>query len=207
MGDEPTTGDGAATRDDAWFEALFRQHGNRLLAYARRRCPDDADDVVAEVFATAWRHRATVPEDALPWLYRTAAHHVLHAHRGRTRRSALVLRSASVDEPDRSPVDLGERVAGRVDAATAVARVMAVLPPRDAEVLRLWAWEQLSTDEIAYVLVLSPAAVRVRLHRARRRAEALLRGALPDPDPDPDPRRDPAAVPTLVHTPEMEELR
>ena len=61
-----------------------------------------------------------------------------------------------------------------VDHATAIARVLAALPPRDAEVLRLWAWEQLDSDEIAYVLGTSSTAARVRLHRAKRRAEALL---------------------------------
>jgi RNA polymerase sigma-70 factor (ECF subfamily) len=40
-----------------------------VLAYAVRRVPrDEADDVVAEVFAAAWRHRASVPDPALPWL-------------------------------------------------------------------------------------------------------------------------------------------
>lgn len=163
-----------SSRDSAWFEALFRQHGNHVLAYATRRAPGDADDIVAEVFAAAWKHRDNVPTDALPWLYRTAAHQVMHSHRSKTRRTALATRSALMDEPDRDPTDPTDAVADRVDRTTAVARVMAALPPRDAEVLRLWAWEQLDSDEIAYVLGTSSTAARVRLHRAKRRAEALL---------------------------------
>ena len=182
-------------RDSAWFEALFRQHGNRVLAYATRRCPGDADDVVAEVFATAWKYRSKVPVDALPWLYRTAAHQVQHSHRGRSRRAALASRSARLDEPGRHPPDVADDLAAQMDRVAAVARVMAALPPPDAEVLRLWAWEQLSTDEIAYVLVISSTAARVRLHRARRRAEALLEGSS---------RTTRLA---LVLRPDMEELR
>lgn len=163
-----------SSRDSAWFEALFREHGNRVLAYATRRAPSDADDIVAEVFAAAWKHRADVPNDALPWLYRTAAHQVMHSHRGKTRRAALATRSALLDEPDRDPTDPTDTVADRVDRTSAVARVMAALPTRDAEALRLWAWEQLDSDEIAYVLGTSSTAARVRLHRAKRRAEALL---------------------------------
>ncbi|WP_163275765.1 RNA polymerase sigma factor [Cellulomonas iranensis] len=166
-----------ARRDERWFEELFVAHGNQVLAYARRRVPQDADDVVAEVFATAWRHRSRVPDEPLPWLYRTAAHHVLHSHRPRGRRAALAARSATLDAPDRDPEDVADGIVERLDREALVARVLAELSPRDAEVLRLWAWEQLSTDEIAYVLVISGTAARVRLHRAQRRAEAALHRA------------------------------
>lgn len=186
--------DGTA-RDSAWFEALFRQHGNQVLAYASRRCPAEADDVVAEVFAAAWKHRQTVPAEALPWLYRTAAHQVMHSHRGSSRRAALVSRSARMDEPDRNPPDVADEVVAQLDRSTVVGRVMAALPAADAEVLRLWAWEQLGTEEIAYVLVISNVAARVRLHRARRRAEALLRGA------------GASTQFSLVLSPDLEELR
>lgn len=164
-----------SNRDSAWLEALFRQHGKQVLAYATRRAPGDADDIVAEVFAAAWKHRANIPTDtALPWLYRTAAHHVLHSHRSRNRRAELASRSGRLDEPDRDLSDPADDIVERVDHSAAVARVMAALPPKDAEVLRLWAWEQLDGDEIAYVLGTSSTAARVRLHRAKRRAEALL---------------------------------
>src|SRR5665648_436363 len=59
-----------AGRDSDWFEALFLECGNKVLAYATRRCPGDADDIVAEVFATAWKYRSNVPAEPLPWLYR-----------------------------------------------------------------------------------------------------------------------------------------
>ncbi|QCB94742.1 RNA polymerase sigma factor [Cellulomonas shaoxiangyii] len=166
-------------RDDRWFEAMFVEHGNKVLAYARRRVPDEADDVVAEVFATAWKYRDRVPPEPLPWLYRTAAHQILHSHRSSSRRTALVARTARLDEPERHPTDVAEHLVERLDREALVARVMTNLSPRDQEVLRLWAWEELSTDEIAYVLVISSTAARVRLHRARRRAEAVLRDASP----------------------------
>ena len=63
-----------ATCDAAWFEDLYRTHHPAVLRYAVRRVgPDDADDVVSEVFATAWRRRTAVGEPPLPWLYRAAA--------------------------------------------------------------------------------------------------------------------------------------
>ena len=40
-------------RDDQWFEALFTRFHGPVRAYASRRAPDDADDIVADVFAVA----------------------------------------------------------------------------------------------------------------------------------------------------------
>jgi RNA polymerase sigma-70 factor, ECF subfamily len=87
--------DGDPPRGAAWFEQLFRDHHRDVLAYARRRVPGDADDVVAEVFAVAWRRRDDVPPEPLPWLYRTAANHILHARRGDARRSRTVTAGAA----------------------------------------------------------------------------------------------------------------
>ncbi|MGH3348293.1 MAG: RNA polymerase sigma factor, partial [Nocardioides sp.] len=46
---------------------------------------------------------------------------------------------------------------------------LARLREDDAEMLRLWAWEQLGPAEIATVVGVTPNAVSVRLHRARSR--------------------------------------
>ena len=84
------------------------------------------------------------------------------------------------DDAPTSSLDPTDEVVDRLDAVARVTRVLDALPPRDAEILRLSAWEQLDVASIAYVLSISPSAVRVRLHRARRRAEHLL--AVPDPE-------------------------
>jgi RNA polymerase sigma-70 factor, ECF subfamily len=190
---------GEEQRDEAWLEDVFRAHHRAVLAYAARRVPrDEADDVVAEVFAAAWRHRAHVPEEPLPWLYRTAAHHVLHRRRSTARRSRLADRLGGLggDGPLAAPVDPTDDVVARIDAAARVARVLDALPPRDAEILRLSVWEELDAASIAYVLSISPSAVRVRLHRARRRAEHLL--AVPVPGPEAPARPAPTPVPEEI---------
>jgi RNA polymerase sigma-70 factor (ECF subfamily) len=160
-------------RDRDWLDSLFADHHRAVLVYATRRVPAaDADDVLAEVFATAWQHRERIPEPPLPWLYRTASHHVLHVYRARGRRDSLAERLAA--EPSSSVTDHAEQVAQGLDDKARVARAMAALTPQDAEILRLASWEQLDTDEIAYVLGCSRAAAKVRLHRARRRIAARL---------------------------------
>lgn len=182
-------------RDEAWLAALFRRHGAQIRAYARRRVePDAVDDIVSEVFTAAWQHRQRVPEPELPWLYRTALHHTLHDRRGRRRATALTDRIISQDPPDRQPPDPIAGVAERLDAGAQVRHVMGLLAPRDAEVLRLWAWEQLAPAEIGDVLGCTAVAARVRLHRAKRRAERLLAR-----------REDDETAPTIAYTRQLPE--
>ncbi len=164
-------------RDEAWFEALFREHHSKIRAYALRRSPDEADDIVSEVFETAWKCRDRVPADALPWLYRTAANHLLHQHRsasrrqGREERAKILITTTSNDPTDSLAADL--------DAQHLISVALSQLSNPDAEILRLWAWEQLEISEIAVVLDCSPATARVRLHRARKRCAAYLYDARP----------------------------
>lgn len=153
--------------DHQWLENLFDLHATAVRAFAVRRVgPDAADDVVSDVFATAWRRRKDVPEPALPWLLRTARHVVLHEYRKRARDSQLREALTGI-APDRSP-------GAEQDSRALAESVLSQLPDVDAEVLRLKAWEELDCVEIAYVLDISHAAARNRLLRARKRARELL---------------------------------
>ncbi|CAA9313103.1 MAG: hypothetical protein AVDCRST_MAG07-633, partial [uncultured Frankineae bacterium] len=138
-------------RDRLWLDTLFAAHAGALTAYATRRVPlHDVDDVLAEVFAAAWQHRDRVPDPALPWLYRTASHVVLHTWRSRDRARRLAARLHA--EPATEVDDHADRVAGNLDDTAEVLAALAALTDRDAEVLRLSTWEELDTDELAYVL-------------------------------------------------------
>jgi RNA polymerase sigma factor (sigma-70 family) len=149
----------------ARFEAIYLAYSGLILAYARRRTPDDAaaQDVVAETFATAWRRIDDVPdgEDARPWLYAVARRVLANAHRSEERRSALARRLATQPPP---PVELPPTIDdGRL------ARAFAALSDDDRELLTLVGWDGLDRDDIAVVLGCSRGTVRVRLHRARQR--------------------------------------
>jgi RNA polymerase sigma-70 factor (ECF subfamily) len=159
-------------RGQAWFEALFASHSPAVRAFARRRIGDDADDAVAEVFTTAWLRRDVVPDHALPWLYRTLSHHVLHLQRTSARHARTVEAVAGQPQPDTA--DPANGVASSVDDRALVASGLARLTPDDRELLRLWAWEHLDVADLAYVLNVSSGTARVRLHRARRRLRAAL---------------------------------
>lgn len=159
---------------DDGFSAAFDAHAEQVLRFARRRLADQdvAWDVVTETFTTAWRHWPDRPEPAalLPWLYAIAGNAVRDQRRSAGRQSRLAARlSAAVRaDPGSDPADgvvLGQSVATALDQ----------LPERDQEMLRLVAWEGLTdARSLGLVLGISPSAVRVRLHRARRRLRRLL---------------------------------
>jgi RNA polymerase sigma-70 factor (ECF subfamily) len=154
---------------EARFTRVFDLHYHRILGYARRRVgPDDAQDIVAETFAVAWRRFDDLPdgEQSLYWLYGTARRVVANHRRGEARRANL--KNAIASNPALLPA------ASSSEEAERLARALARLDDRDRELLLLAAWEGLDAAAIAAVLGCSRNAARIRLHRARRRfAQAL----------------------------------
>lgn len=157
------------------FERCFRDHYAELLAFALRRVSDRAvaEDVVADVFAVAWRRRDCIPDPALPWLYAIARHVIANEYRSARRRRDLDTRLAHEARPLAPATDPADAL-GRRDAFSAA---FARLTEPEREVLRLIAWDGLSTRDAARVLGCSPGAFRVRFHRARRKLEKQLEAA------------------------------
>lgn len=149
--------------DAAEFDALFGRHYSELRRYVVRRVEDGdgAEDVLAETFATAWRRRDQLPDPALPWLF-GITHRVIANHRRAAKRRLRLLRRLGS-----SGVDLGRDPADVLAERSEIGRALAQLSDAQREVLRLVAWEGLSAADAATALGCSPAAFRVRLHRAR----------------------------------------
>ena len=188
----------------ASFEDAYEAHAAAVLRFLARRAgdADAAGELLGDTFLTAWRHWGRRPpeDEMLPWLYGLAGNAVRNHLRSTNRRLALVAKVAST----------GARLVERdhaedVSDVDLVLQVLSRLPPRDQEVLRLVAWEGLSSSrDLAAALSTTPAAAAVRLHRARRRFEQLLRLAQAAADGGRQTR--PAATPPVI-VPSTEELR
>lgn len=151
------------------FERLYAAHAGAVRGYAMRRCdPETADDVVADVFLVAWRRRAELPEEPLPWLLGIARRVLANHARGQSRRVRLHDRLATERTALTAPAHADERQSARLSAA------LARLSERDRELLLLMAWEGLEPRQAAEVLGVRPNTLAVRFHRARRRLSAAL---------------------------------
>jgi RNA polymerase sigma factor (sigma-70 family) len=154
------------------FEDLYRSTRDGLLRYLVRRCSDaeEAADLLAETYLTAWRKLDIVPEgeNAQLWLYGVARNLLLRSARRRRVADRLVerladgLRAADRDQP------------GSDAHSHALRRALSALPEHDREILTLTAWEGLAPREIAAVMSISANIVRIRLHRARTRVKKQL---------------------------------
>ncbi|MEU7001025.1 RNA polymerase sigma factor [Nonomuraea sp. NPDC046570] len=156
----------------ARFEAVYHHAYGKITAYAVRRCdsPQDAADVVAETFTVAWRRVDELPEGdaATLWLYGVARKVLANHYRGDNRRRA---RTAELD------AEMADLYGASPDSGVeleAIGQVFRTLSDDDREVLSLVAWEGLDREEIATALGVSRNAVRIRLHRARRRFSRAL---------------------------------
>ena len=128
----------------------------------RRTDPATADDVLGEVLLVLWRRLDDVPLGTpLPWVYGVARGCLANSRRSAARQERLVHRLAQVRAD-----------AGRDDGD--LEQALLALPAADAEILRLWAWEQLPPRELAVALGISPNAASLRLHRAKNRLRKLL---------------------------------
>lgn len=159
-------------RLDDWrgFEEVYRDTSLSVLRFLRRRLPAEvAEDALSEVYLTAWRRRHDLHGDALPWLYGIARLVVSNAVRsaGRSYRLRELMQATADDRPGPAAE---EGAMNRIAAAEAMDR----LSEADREALVLVAWDGLSIRQAAQVAGCGAAAFSVRLHRARKRLEALL---------------------------------
>jgi RNA polymerase sigma factor (sigma-70 family) len=155
---------------DQWDWALIRL---RCRAEAIRilRRDHDAEEVVQEALARAWRARGTcrTPEAPLPWCLQITRHEAIRLiGRLRARVSEpLELDAELEDERSRFEPD---RAASRVD----VSRALGELSPHERLLITLRYEEGCSHPQIAQRLQIPEATARVRLHRAHKRLRSLL---------------------------------
>ena len=175
----PTDGElilGSVTEPEL-FATLFDRHAATVHRYLGRRVGELADDLLSETFLIAFRRRAAYrPEhvEVRPWLIGIATN-VVHGHvRSERRRYRALARASAEPAPSgHSPDESDSRVTAQAMRAP-LASALAGLTTRDRDVLLLFAYEQLSYEEIAAALDVPIGTVRSRLHRARRQTRAAL---------------------------------
>jgi len=170
-------------------EALSRalvEQGDRLYALALRvtRDPDLAADAVQEAFASALeRSDGFRGEAALgTWLHRIVYTKSIDLLRRRSREGQLPEASAQdLAGPEEEPLAGGgswarppDEILLGTETRKALERAQEKLSPLQRAVFELKEVEGRATDEVASILGMPAATVRVHLHRARLRLRAQL---------------------------------
>ncbi|MBD5785041.1 sigma-70 family RNA polymerase sigma factor [Cellulosimicrobium terreum] len=150
------------------LDRLYRDHARSVYRCAATRLrPQDAEDVVCEVYVVAWRRITEIPEHELGWLLRVTRNVMANHLRAGSRRAALVRRVMGT-----TPASLPDH-AGDVVGQDAAEQMLARLSERDQEVLRLLVLEDLSVPELAEALGCRPNTASVRVRRAKERLARL----------------------------------
>lgn len=167
----------AARHGSPWgLGFLYRQFQPGLLRLLLVIAPHQAEDIASDVWLDAAREvgRFTGDERAFRgWLATIARHRVIDASRRAARRPV------STAAPDRlagrpGPEGTEEEAVDRLASVSAIARVVSVLTPEQADVVLMRVVGGLDVDEVARVLGKQPGAVRSLQHRALRRLARQL---------------------------------
>ena len=172
--------------DDKATEQFVRQHCGWMLNVARRIVGNDSDaeDVVQAAFSNIFNKLGSFNSRSSlkTWMYRIVVNEALMLLRKRDRR-----RESSLDglmpefdangcrvEGDWAEIRTPENLMQQSQTADRVTEMIRQLPENYRIVLVLRDIEELSTPEVAEILEISEANVKVRLHRARSALKKLL---------------------------------
>lgn len=171
----------AATGDREAFATLVARHQASVYRLARHIAGsrDDAEDVLQQTFLSAWQGVSGYRGESSvrTWLLTI------------TRNAAVTRRGRLAREPlDATPLDdLGiragwggpnpEQLAVAAEQRELLAAALAGLAADEREILTLRDLEGLAGEDVAAMLGLSTTAMKSRLHRARLRLAAAVKGA------------------------------
>jgi RNA polymerase sigma-70 factor (ECF subfamily) len=156
------------------FDELYRLHAPRLYGLVRRLVgPEEADDVLQEIFLTVYRKLSMYRGDSAlsTWLFRLGTNVCLDHLRSRTARAGRMndaLDDEVADNTGAGPI-LG--VIARLD----LERALDTLPPRARSVFVLHDVEGLEHQDVAALLGIAEGTSKSQLHKARMRLRQQLR--------------------------------
>lgn len=185
-GDEAALVARLRAKDDDAFALLVRSYAGRLLSVARRflKSEEDARDAVQDAFVSAFRSIGTFKAGSslATWLHRIVVNSALMRLRSKRRHpeedlEELLPKFQADGHQLVSSVDWqesAEDLVQREEMRDLVRRSIDMLPETHRAILIMRDIEEMTTDEVAQVLEITPNAVKVRLHRARQALRTLL---------------------------------
>jgi RNA polymerase sigma-70 factor (ECF subfamily) len=183
--DEQQVLEGLRRGDDDAYALLLRRYGGRMLATARRLLgnEEDARDAVQEAMLSAFRavHGFAGGAQIGTWLHRIVVNAALMRMRSRRRKPEASIEDLLPDyqadghrllqaEGDPYPDEQLERA----ELLAMLRSCVGELPEGYRQVYVLRDVEELSSEDVALAMGLTPNAVKIRLHRARQALITLV---------------------------------
>lgn len=156
------------------YEEVVRRYQAPIYRLALRMLSStvDAEDVVQEVFLTAWRRLSQLHDDGafVGWLYRATTNRCLNVIRARKPVADVELDAHESPSPDGRP----ERAAEAGAQMTALVSALDELTPEQRACWLLREIHGRSYDEIARTIGTTATAVRGRIARARAQLAEVM---------------------------------
>ena len=172
--------------DDAAYESLVRAETGRMLAVARRilRNEEDAREAVQDAFVSIFKGIGGFAGGARlsTWLHRVAINAALMKLRARKHVQERAIDDLLPRFDDKGHEleshapwsESAEELVSREETRALVRRLIDELPETYRVALLLRDIEELSTEEVARQLEVTPNAIKIRIHRARQALRTLL---------------------------------
>jgi RNA polymerase sigma factor (sigma-70 family) len=158
MGMKTCRGERVDVQREKLFLAAHAAGHDRIYRYFRRRTdPQTAEDLCAEVFRIAWEKSGQGLVLSVMVLF-GIARNVLRNHERSVLRRGNLVEALFLQRADHE-LD---------DQELYILEILDLLVPEEREVLLLTYWDGLTSQEIGQLLQTSAAAIRMRLHRARK---------------------------------------
>ncbi|MDI9863253.1 RNA polymerase sigma-70 factor [Flectobacillus sp. DC10W] len=149
------------------FEILYQKYWRKLYSFARRTTPnaEDAQDLIQDVFAQLWMQKEQIDAGVFSesYLFAIVRNKLLDKIRKQYVREDYIqkiLQSASESDFSTQQTILSNDLSNHLHQA------VNVLPEKCKEVFQLSRFEQLTVDQIAQKLQLSPQTVKNQLSKA-----------------------------------------
>lgn len=169
----------AARRSPERFAEIFDRYFAAIHSFAAHRIGrDGADDIAAETFVRAFAARDrvyTVDGSLRAWLYSIANNLVRDVYRRQLKGQA-----ADIALQGEAIVAAGVTAAATESPDPDLVAALAQLRDEEQEVLALFAWGDLSYEEIAAATDVAVGTVRSRLSRARAQLRSALETVRPE---------------------------
>lgn len=147
------------------FAGLYQQHSPAVYRFSLCLTGDPAvaEELTAEAFCRAWAHRDAITQSTMRSYLFTIAKNVFRDQLRKSKRQVALTQDY---------MDDACTVADNVERSQEVELLrglLAGLSGLDKEIITLRYQEELSHEEIAGIVGMNAASVRIRIHRARRK--------------------------------------